>query len=85
MGNDPAFYKWHTEDMMLPFTWGQCCGIIPGGDLGLFMVLTSRIQVLMSVGCSGIYPVLIFPPPCHVAHRTVVDMNVSGKELAVRA
>lgn len=80
-----AFYKWHTEDLMLHFTWGQCCGIIPGGNLGLFMVLTARTQALMLVGCSGIHPVLIFPPPRHVAHRTVVDMNVGGKELAVRA
>lgn len=80
-----AFYKKHTEDLMLPFTWGQCCGIIPGGNLCLFMVLKTRRQVLMLVGCSGIHPVFIFPPPCHVTPRTVVDMNAGGKELAVRA
>lgn len=51
----------------------------------MFMVLTARTQVLMLVGCSGINPVLIFSPPCHTAHRIVVDMNVGGKELAVRA
>lgn len=48
------------------------------------MVLAARTQVLILVGCSGIHLVLIFPPPCHISHRTVVDMNVGGKELAVR-
>lgn len=31
-----AFYKPYTEDLMLAFTWGQCCGIVPGSQRGPF-------------------------------------------------
>lgn len=71
-----AFYKPYTEDLMLAFTWGQCCGEVP------LVTPPATTRVVIPVGYAGIYAVPIFPTPCHTAHRAVGDMDVAAQSLS---
>lgn len=87
-----AFYNSHTEGTVLAFTWGGCCGVVPGRDSGLFIARSlvplmypeATAQVVMPVGCAGTHGVPMSPPPHHKAHRAVGDLGLAGAELAVR-